>query len=430
MPLAREGSVAAALLALALAGPRAAFAQDADLPDREAQIVARIEKAEAQGGENSAELIEPLTDLGLLREQQGDLLLAVAAFSRARDITRVNHGFSTLDEAQLLRYMVRAENARGNAASAWKFEQEALELAHQNPHDVRSAEIFGEVAENRMRVLDLYRAGKLPPEIVLGCYYAKISSVYQLLNGEADLDPNPPPFVSCTNGYRSVALLALLMEARTYDGAAIDVVLQSSGYASDELGDFVVGALRKTEVLRAFVPTYDDPFINDLLGRLSAHEPTDALSLRRHAEILVHSADLSVLRAHDARRYTGLEPVLAQYEKALEELARAGAGPQAIEAMFSPEVPIVLPAFEANPFVTDDPRNAGGSYVDVAFEVTKYGKGAGAHIVAATDDTKRSVQRELIRLIEESAFRPRVVDGRIADAAPVSVRYYPRQSPE
>jgi hypothetical protein len=430
MPVARDCLVATALVGLAFPWPRLSLAQAASAPEREAQIVAQIETAEARGGENSAALIEPLTDLGLLREQQGDLLLAVAAFSRARDITRVNHGFSTLDEAQLLRYMVRTENARGNAAGAWKFEQEALELAYQNPHDVRSAQIFGEVAENRMRVLGLYRAGKLPPEIVLGCYYAKISSVYQLLNGEADLDPNPPPFVSCTNGYRSVALLALLMEARTYDGAAIDVVLQSSGYASDELDDFVVDALRKTEVLRAFVPTYDDPFITDLLERLSAHEPTDALSLRRHAEILVHSADLSVLRAHDARRYTGLDPVLVQYQKAFEELVQAGAGPAAVGAMFSPEIPVVLPAFHANPFVTDAGKRNGDGHVDVAFEITKYGKGTGARIVDATGNASRSVQKELIRLIEDSTFRPRVVDGRIADAAPVTLRYYPRAPTE
>jgi len=415
----------AALAVLLAAGT--AYPQDAPAPDlraQEAQIVDRIDKAQAQGGQNSAALIEPLTELGLLLEHQGDLTPAIEAFTRARDITRVNYGFSTLDEAQLLRHLTRTEDLRGNAARAWELEQETLALAAQNPRDVRSAWIFAEVAENRMRILDLYRTGKIPPQIVLGCYYAKISSLYQLLNGKAELDPTPSPFDSCTSGHRSVVLLALLMEARVYDAAAIDVVLQSRGYASDELGEFVVDVLRKTEVVRELVPTYDDPFITELLGTLAAHEPHDALSLRQHAEILVHAADLSLLRAHDARRSTGLEPTLAQYEQAVAELERADAGPAAIDAMFSPQIPIVLPAFEANPLVSAQKPDTAGGHIDVAFEITRFGRAAGVRIVAATADASRSAQKDLVRVVEASTFRPRIVDGRIADATPVSLRYY------
>ncbi|HEY9182587.1 MAG TPA: hypothetical protein VIQ99_05270, partial [Gammaproteobacteria bacterium] len=167
-----------------------------------------------------------------------------------------------------------------------------------------------------------------------------------------------------------------------------------------------------------------------LLGRLAAYEPNDALSLRRHAEILVHSADLSLLRAHDAGRYGGIEPAVAQYEQALEELERAGAGAAAIEATFSPQTPIVLPALEANPLLSGDGPIAAGSHIDVAFEITESGKAAGVRIVAATDDVTRAAQKSLVRLIETSTFRPRAIDGRIVDSAPVSLRYYPQQPRE
>jgi hypothetical protein len=415
----------AALAVLLAAGT--AYPQDSPAPelrDRESQITERIDRAQADGGQNTPELIQPLTDLGLLLEQQGDLTFAVEAFARARDITRVNYGFSTLDEAQLLRHMSRTEGARGNAAGAWKLEQQILELAAQNPNDVRSARIFAEVAEDRMRLLDLYRAGKLPPQIILGCYYAKIPSLYQLMIGNDELKPAPSQLDSCTSGARSVVLVTLLMEARIYDAAAMDVMLENGGYSSDELEDSAIAALRKTEALRKLVPQYNDPFIAKFLSRLAAYEPADALSLRRHAEILVHATDASLLRAHTAHRTTGFEPILALYEQAFNELEEAGAGPAAIEAAFDPHVPLVLPAFQQSPLVFDGPSSAAGGHIDVAFAITRLGKAADVRVVAATADAPRSAQKDLIRRIESSTFRPRIVDGRVADSKTVTVRYY------
>jgi hypothetical protein len=413
----------AALAVLLAAGT--AYPQDSpapDLRDREARIVERIDRAQADGGENAAELIEPLTDLGLLLEQQGDLTFAVEAYQRARDVTRVNYGFSTLDEAQLLGHLIRTEETRGNAPAAWKLEQEMLDLAAQNPEDVRSARIFADVAENRMRVLELYRAGKAPPQIQLGCYYAKIPSLYTLIVGAAELR-TPPPLATCTSGAKSVVVLALLMEARLYEAAAVNVLMENGGYASDDLGGFVVEVLRKTETLRVLVPQYQDRFITRFLDGLTAYEPTDALSLHRHAEVLLHSADWSLLRANDAHRYTALDSVLAQYEQAFNELEQSGAGPAALEAAFSPPIPLVLPGLDENPLASHDSSGAG--HIDVEFEITRLGRAADVRIVAATDDVPRSTQKDFLRLLETSTFRPRVVDGRVADSTPVSLRYYP-----
>jgi hypothetical protein len=424
MPVADRGCVAAGLVALAFA--RSAFPQDlpaTDVSVRQTRIFAQIEQAQAQGGENSSALIQPLTDLGLLLEEQGDLTLAAGAFERARAVMRVNYGFSTLDEALLLQHLVRVEEARDNAAVAWNLEQEALALAEQQRGDVRAAQIFAEVADKRMHVLRLYRDGEFPPQIALGCYYQKIGSIYQMLPYDAGLQATPLRETGCGQGDRAVATLALLMEARAYDAAALDVVLQNDGYAGDSLGAHLRSVLRKTEQLRQFVPEYPDPFINDLLGQLLAHEPEDALSLRRHAEILVQAADLGVLRAHSARRPGELAAPLEQYRQALRELVEAGAGPAAIEAIFEPQTPIVLSTFKANPLAAADASNAVG-YIDVAFEITSHGRGEQIRIIDATADVPRSARKQLIRVIETSSFRPRVSNGEIADTSPVVVRYY------
>jgi hypothetical protein len=140
----------------------------------------------------------------------------------------------------------------------------------------------------------------------------------------------------------------------------------------------------------------------------------------------MQATDASLLRAHAARRTTGLEPILEQYEQAFGELEEAGAGPAAIEAAFDPQIPLVLPVFEQSQLVFDDASSAAGGHIDVAFAVTRFGKATDVRVVAATADATRSAQKDLIRLIESSTFRPRIVDGRVADSTTVTVRYYPQ----
>ena len=91
--------------------------------------------------------------------------------------------------------------------------------------------------------------------------------------------------------------------------------------------------------------------------------------------------------------------------------------------MFAPELPVTLPTWEPNPFEAAAP--AGARYLDVTFAITKYGIGERIKILdtsegAATRDEKRG----LISLIENTSFRPRMVNGQIADEAPVTLRYY------
>ena len=84
--------------------------------------------------------------------------------------------------------------------------------------------------------------------------------------------------------------------------------------------------------------------------------------------------------------------------------------------------PATLPPNEPNPFASaageQPPR-----YIDAAFNITKYGTAERIEIVATSKDPTRAEVRDLIRLIETMSFRPRVVDGVVADAAPVVVRY-------
>jgi hypothetical protein len=63
-------------------------------------------------------------------------------------------------------------------------------------------------------------------------------------------------------------------------------------------------------------------------------------------------------------------------------------------------------------------------YIDVAFEISKYGKSDGIEIIGSTNHVPDTAKRSLARVIARSTFRPRLTDGRVAESAPIVVRYY------
>jgi hypothetical protein len=132
-------------------------------------------------------------------------------------------------------------------------------------------------------------------------------------------------------------------------------------------------------------------------------------------------ADWHLLSTPADRRHfeKSTDTALEIYARAYGELQR---DEKARAAMFAPEVPITLPTYERNPFAS---ATAGTStrHIDVSFDVTKYGRAERIEILASSKDATRGEERDLMRLIESTSFRPRFVAGELADAAPVVVRY-------
>jgi len=417
--------VAAGLALLAaIALPCAAVAQGEPASDRERQLLAQLEQQRRRGDENSPALIQPLTDWGLLREEQGRLDEAAEALGNARDILRYNYGFSTLEEALLLADLVRVEEARGNAEGAWKLEQEQLALVGEHPNDVRTVPILRAVADKRMDILNRYREGHLPPQIVLGCYYARISSIYALLVREAYPDAGVPMLMGCNHGSRAIVVTSLLMEARTYDAQAIDVLLQTGGYAGDDLPEILTDLLRKSDELQRGLPQYRDAFVDEFFDRVLGYESRNEAYARRRAEILVQVADFNLLRAHRTGQSAALSRVIEQYQQAFVQMDKEGVEPAAIERIFAPRVPVALPTFRVKALIAADEAEDSGRHVDVGFAVDANGRSESVRVVGATPGVTRAEQRELARAIEQSSFRPRFVAGRAAALSPVVVRYY------
>jgi hypothetical protein len=397
------------LMVAAVVLPYTGFPQPAFEPvakdERQQEIVEKIQEEQALNGPYSSNLLNPLRALGLLYQESGHDGLAVAAIDRALQVIRANSGLRSLDQAPLIRQSILIEEARGDFAAAWDLEQELLTLARRHPDDLRTVPILHEIADKRIDVLERYVAGEFPPQISLGCYY--------------DRFPSPDEHGSCSSGSRGVVVQAILSEAQRNYFDAISVMLRHELYSSGELREL------EMELLRSSYPHGRYYVGRQSLRRLLAYDVANSEPWLTRIDALVRIADWDLLFA--SGRITN-ESALEMYEQAYEQLQQKGIAQASIEQIFSPKTPIVLPTFMPNRLVSEGTQDSTG-YIDVVFDVTKYGASERIEILNATTNVTDAAKGRLVRLISRSRFRPRVTDGQFADTSPIVVRYYLNEVP-
>jgi hypothetical protein len=402
----------------------------------------------------------------MLYQETQQHALAIVALEEARYVTRIHSGLSSIDEALLLRQQIRSEKALADPQRAWDHQQDMLTIARRHLDDVRVVPILRDLADDRWEVLEKVRAGKYPPELYLGCYYSEARPRYDDADGQryhADGDDN------CRFGTRDNVITRLREEILLYYADAIEAILKNGDYASAELrdlerqalaieffapyrvlpsaGNATVGLTRFAGVrLDCPSETLDELLARNIIGdclepvvhleghvvanvgswvslvRLIAYEIRSGASDADRTNAFVELADWHLLSASADRRHfeKSTDRALEIYERAYAELQGDG---EARASMFSPHLPITLPTFEPNPFASVSTGES-SRHIDVAFDVTKYGRGERIAILDAGDGATRAEQRALIRLIESTSFRPRFVDGVLADSAPVTLRYH------
>ena len=436
-------------------------------PSVEEQLHQQIAELQTETGlARPAEVIDPLRALALLYEEGGDYALASATLEEARYVARVHNGLTSADEALLLRQQVRSEKAMGLHDRAWDLEQDMLTIARHHHDDIRMLPIFRELADERLGVIEQVRDGERPPLIYAGCYNGEPLPPYdytragqwrtQVPAGDASGFTTP----SCYGGINQDLIAKLNREVLMYYADAIETILRTGDFASQELRELERAALRigggrlRVALLgksgghldRCFGGTLDNYLALEILDsclapvlrgqgfvianvgnppallRLMQYEFRSAAPATARANATAELADWYVRSVPAERRRFNLPHVTyALYERAYRELERSG-DLKASTAMFAPELPVTLPTYEPNPFESaarESPR-----YIDVSFAVTKYGLGERIEILATSKNATREEKQELTRYIESTSFRPRMVNGKIADEAPVALRYY------
>ena len=407
------------LIAVAACPPLAATQESVDsLTERELALTEAIRNEELENGPYSAALIEQFTSLSLLYEEAGDIGLADATIGEALQVIRANYGLNSLEQAPSIRRLIAHEEMRGNAAGAWDLSQQLLRYAFQHPDDLRAAEIYRETAEKRMDVLKRYDDGEFPPEIVLGCYYNEGSAYRQVFRrGSQPMAVAPIRQVqSCNSGSRQRARRSLLLEAHGLYSQAADVLRRNDDHPSADFREVVweiiessyrYGTPRPGRLNLTILLDYDSEYADDWLPRI---------------ETLIHLADWDLMYSSDfGTRMSDL--ALQNYRQALDSLRKHDASEELVESFFSPEIPVMLPAFGPNPLEFDE-ESESAEYIDAAFIITAVGKSDQIEILEWTTHVTRAARRDLVQMIKNGRFRPRIVDGEFPDATAVTVRYY------
>jgi hypothetical protein len=395
----RTAKTAASTLVLVCAGlPHPGFPQsslDAINDDVAQRIVETIGEEQLRNGPRSAALIDPLTALGRYYQDAGDHARARAALERTLQVVRANYGLHSLDQAPLIRRLIETEEARENFATAWELELALLDLARRNSDDLRAAEIYREIGNKRMALLERYRVVDIPPpQIALGCFYDHDREVYEAAR-------------KCEAGLKSVAIKELLTDARENYVAAIDVFAQRGLYSSAQLREL------EMKVVRSSYRYGNAAAGRESLLRLAAYDVANSEPWLTRITSLIQVADWDLL-------FSAPGPTLEQYEQAYAQLREKGVPQASIDGLFAPPVPVVLPTFLPSPFVTE----ASESYIDVAFRINRFGASRDVDIVDATPDVTKSAMNDTVRLIRHSRFRPRSTDGKFTDSAPIRLRYF------
>jgi hypothetical protein len=421
------------------------------------RLLRQVQETLSREGPNSLALLDPLMALGVLYEASDDHVLALATLERAVHIVRVNSGLHSLEQVPLVLRLIGIEEALGNAAGAWDREQSLLTLVRRHLDDLRVVPVLRDIADKQMSVLAAVLAGKHPPQVVLGCFYQE----WPVLDGG-----------SCNAGTRKTVVQGMLGEAQRNYADAIGVMLHNGLFDSDELRELELKILRGVDLLRArnnsnpipMVPAYVgvanlepwrsrmapvlaladwdlpaaprqgrqnaanshfvirhvemmDPYQRgrQSLQRLYAYGTASSSPPRAQADAVVQLADWDLLHSHNGQ-------AVGAYAAAYAMLEEAGDAEASIAQLFAPSLPVVLPAFQPNPLAPNEARPATG-HIDVAFEITQYGRARGVEIRDAANAGGEALDR-LISLVKSNRFRPRATAGQFADATPVVLRYY------
>lgn len=425
------------------------------------RLTDEIDAAQATGGPRSPDLIDPLTELAVLLAAEGEHALAIAALEEARHIVRATYGLHTFDQVPLMTEALEQQRALGAFEMVQALEEELLDLAARHPGDLRTVAIHRDIGERRMDLLRRFRAHEYPGEI-----YPR--------SGLWSVEPDR-------------LVMSLVLKAQVHYADAIEVLLRNGINSSDELRDLELKIVRAADLVRqqnpldlrstqvgarkmdqmglagghylpsgAWVPMQHE--LREQTNRLwdlASFESSEEAKQRRHrvdhitsqyglaresyrrlidyAETVSESApaDEAAWRSRlDAYLqladwdlvHSANGAALDEYAQ-VHELLEANENAEALmEEVFAPPVPIVLPTFLPNPLYTP----TSDRFIDVAFDVTKYGKSRRIQIVGAAANVSDAERNELMGLITTSRFRPRVTNGELA-TSPIRLRYYIRE---
>ncbi len=358
-----------------------------------------LEELEYEGGAWSQDVAQELETLGGLLLQQGEYEQAVTVFDRAVHINRVNHGLFSPQQVPLVQRVVEGHVALGQWKEADEQQQYAfyVQTKAYGANDPRMISVFEDMA--RWNLTSFYRGVDEDPTLrLLQTFLLYRAAADTVANHFGPRDPRYLPLLKKTADASDMMVRFAMpgTGVSTPTNSNIRMVSEFAGRSTRPQG----GGGGEVALAR-IVDFYADE-------RRPDTQETRIMLARARAEL----ADWYLQR--DRR-----QAALRLYEEAWQALVESD-GPELAQQTFGETV--FLPSFtsfaaekkEALGLTVDSGARIG--YVDVAFDVSRYGRMTDFEILAQEPPELRRIELQIISAMRDRMARPKMAEGRTVDS--------------
>ena len=395
----------------------------------------RIAQHIEESGPFDMALIQEFSALGELYQQLGQHERAIEAFEEAEYIARINEGLTAPQAFDSIEAAVESYIAMGDLTAANEKLQFLLYLnrEHYGSNSLELVPLLSAMGDWHMyNFSQAVSAPSVPTfNISLGG------------GGRSDFDPRRGAFGNLfrAQGMYSQAIGTLLNRQILYTPELIrlEQKLVESVFLTAHREGFMrnpafftgnyyttTGSHLRRSRFTGLSPSYLEgrKAYERMRRYMNFQYQADPLDLAR---ILVAEADWHLIYDHHSK-------AISVYREALAIMREQGIPEADLEAMFASRLPVQLPAFTALPHsraylgIADERNIDYEGYVDVSFELSRYGNAKRIRVRETSEGTDPDVVKRLKRLLNSMPFRPVVMENR-EDARHKSVRYYYAQLP-
>lgn len=396
----------------------------------------------AEGGAYNAELTENLTALGEAQLQVGNTEEALRVFEEAFHITRIHGGLFSADQIPIIESITRTFVEMGNFTQAHDRQDYLYYLRYKLHPDDNDANLdalldlagwsLGIASLAYERDFDTTATFQFNRLIESSIYFSNAADYLQDVSPTDSRLPDIQRDRAVSN-YHLARLTTLFDSASALDispdFSATSPIISEHHAAIDTTAGYGQGFTSNYSTTlsyyRASAYNNGEEALRHRFDYMSRHAtPIDAL----RAKIDLADWYLVFQRRNDALET--YREALSLWENAdLDEDRKLSL----YDELFYPGTPRNIPTL-GSPWLSVQGEPAGfHGYIDLAFNVTRYGTTQRVQVTGNSDDTSASLIRDLRGRINSAIFRPRFLDGEPVDNDAFSLRYYytlVREAPE
>lgn len=387
-------------------------------------------------GPFAAQLPQQLLSLGTALQKEGQLDEALEHFDRATHVTRINQGLFSAEQIPIIRKTIENHLLRGDLVAADNQQEYLLYLQQKN---------FGLDSAALLPALNAYADWNI------FAFSAETETPLLFWDEQSSL---AVPAISerYTSDDELKFRVERLINAQHVYWSIIQILRDNFGYEDNRLLEYEMRLALTNYFYATSVPPHTDAYtMTDLQatpGIMTSRSPPPALSsmgyrhgrdaLERRLDYMqqMDDVDSEALMAANIdladwmlyfRRQRN--QAMDHYQQIYDEFStRVDRG--TLNAQFSPAYPKRLPTFIRNTLsregygIPEDVALIYRGYVDVQFDMNRYGNAQSVRILASTPETSEEVEDRLLRSLRDAHFRPRFENGEPRTGDTIRARYY------